>query len=661
MSMQIGQLMGQLLGELKPTDDAKTLELKVGQIVRGTVIQLLGEQDAMVNIGGVHLRAKLEAPLQRGQNTLLQVQPESNGSQVVLKPVSGMPAAPLGDDRLVQLLQSFGMKDVPETRQLIKQMQQAEVALTKPNVQNFQTIVAQTPPGIPADQWLEAAFVAHKRDLPMTRETVQSLRQTMFGEPLQGQMDNLEKLGEQALKALQAAPTKANGELRELLGKLSQAIQQVKEAAAQATPIQAPGQSAESEAADSTAADGSKSRLSERTDAPRQSLLDNMERSAGGGRTLALSSEASPSVPKPTTSSGADPLRLEQQVQLGQDDHDATDMRTSVQKNGQGATVEENGGQRAAREPIANGMPSVNADIEQDAADPKIHARAVQQAEQPESNRAADGKTATHLSDESAAKPQPKDNENWIARMFKAVGMDNEHQVKRAIVRADVPTASARLEHTPATLLGAALPDDQLAAPPPGQDISRHAAADSLKSVLLQLASSDALPEPLREQAQQAMQQITGQQLLLSTDARAVLSHITLFLPVRQDGSGQTAAVHVQSRKGKRGELDAHNCRLLFDLNMQTLGLTLVDVQVFDRKVHVQVHNDLPFLKPLFERYRTEIAEGLREHGYQFMAMNVVPFPERPVASSEWSTDNSSMGASSAYAMKPYKGVDVRV
>ncbi|MEF3304793.1 hypothetical protein PV407_16735, partial [Paenibacillus sp. GYB003] len=253
--------------------------------------------------------------------------------------------------------------------------------------------------------------------------------------------------------------------------------------------------------------------------------------------------------------------------------------------------------------------------------------------------------------------------DHWIARLFQAVGIDNERQLSRALAAEGLRTQTALAGADGSAAPAAALPEQ----PPAAADVHRHPAADSLKSVLLQLSASDAVPEPLREMAQQTLQHITGQQLLLSPDRGAVLTHLTLMLPIRHDGHEQTCAVHVQSRRGKRGELDARNCRLLFDLNMRTIGLTLVDVQVFDRKVHVQVHNDLPILGDLLERYRSEIEEGLRHNGYECVALKCGPYPHPtvPVGAAEGGeaagAGMSAAATAAAYRAEPYKGVDVRV
>ena len=84
--VNISQLLRGIVGSTQPVD-AKALELKIGQIVKGVVLQLLADQEAIVNIGGAPVRARLETPLQIGQMTLMQVQPQSNSGQVVLKPL----------------------------------------------------------------------------------------------------------------------------------------------------------------------------------------------------------------------------------------------------------------------------------------------------------------------------------------------------------------------------------------------------------------------------------------------------------------------------------------------------------------------------------------------------------------------------------------------
>lgn len=239
--------------------------------------------------------------------------------------------------------------------------------------------------------------------------------------------------------------------------------------------------------------------------------------------------------------------------------------------------------------------------------------------------------------------------------MLKAVGVDHEHQL-------------AKLAEKPEPLLRGAKEDALLSSlAKPDADPAQKPAADTLKSLLLQLtASSDDLPAPLKESAQQALQQITGQQLLLTNDRASMFSHMTLFIPFLDGNGQQSASVHIQSRKGKRGEIDAHNCRLLFDLQMRVMGNTLVDVHVVNRIVSLHVHNDHPMTPALIEGAREEINAALQKVGYQFLSLKTSPFPEPSLAAendpskSGDTAETGRLDPRNLYQPKTYRGVDYR-
>ncbi|MGF9715115.1 hypothetical protein ABEX19_24290, partial [Paenibacillus naphthalenovorans] len=236
-----------------------------------------------------------------------------------------------------------------------------------------------------------------------------------------------------------------------------------------------------------------------------------------------------------------------------------------------------------------------------------------------------------------------------LGRLMKALGMNHEHQA---------------IKHLEQNLQEQRLHAGSLSAGSPGEAAE---AADSLKSVLMQLSQAMDAPQDLKDAARQAVQQITGQQLLLSQDRGAMFSHVTLFVPLIHANGEQTAAIHIQSRKGRNGSLDESNCRLVFDLRMKALGDTLVDVQVVNRIVSLHVHNDLPFTRELLDAHKDDIAQGLHSIGYQFISMKCSPYPSKAtenIESSESSGPASVLregSLESVYAQRRYKGVDIRV
>ncbi|MEK3828298.1 hypothetical protein [Paenibacillus sp. FSL K6-1558] len=178
---------------------------------------------------------------------------------------------------------------------------------------------------------------------------------------------------------------------------------------------------------------------------------------------------------------------------------------------------------------------------------------------------------------------------------------------------------------------------------------------DSLKGLLLQLASSDSAPAALKDAANQAIQYLTGQQLLLTTDRGAAFAQMHWFIPITGPDGEQTASVQIQSRRGQRGELDASNCRLLFDLDMRSLGHTLVDVHVVNNIVSLRVLNDREEMGALLESGREIIHQSLDKLGYQLLTFRAEPWP----AGQELGMERKMTAAD--YSPERYKGVDFKV
>ncbi|OKP99340.1 hypothetical protein [Paenibacillus sp. P46E] len=242
------------------------------------------------------------------------------------------------------------------------------------------------------------------------------------------------------------------------------------------------------------------------------------------------------------------------------------------------------------------------------------------------------------------------DVESWVGRVLKLLGAEHEQQAVRggghaaAEVRAAaVPAAAAVRE--------AALPQAALASGAIGDDT----AADTLKGVLLQVLGSSEVPPAVKEAAGQLVLQLTGQQLLLNTDRTTPFAQVTMFLPLHGPDGQETASVHIQSRRGRKGELDASNCRLWFDLDMKQLGQTLVDVQVVDRIVSLKLHNDTPWVLELLEERKDEIGAAVESIGYQLSSLRTEPLPQPSAASA------GGPGRLADYVPDSYKGVDYRI
>ncbi|WP_340016638.1 hypothetical protein [Paenibacillus sp. FSL K6-1318] len=228
----------------------------------------------------------------------------------------------------------------------------------------------------------------------------------------------------------------------------------------------------------------------------------------------------------------------------------------------------------------------------------------------------------------AAAVPAPVTHEGdpWVGRVLKLLGAEHEQQAVHGA-----------------------------AAQPRVGDAASPANADTLKGLLLQLASSEGAPAALKDAAGQAVQYLTGQQLLLTTDRSATFAQMHWFIPITGPDGEETASVQIQSRRGPRGELDASNCRLWFDLDMKSLGPTLVDVHVVNNIVSLRVLNDREGMGPLLESGREVIHQALDKLGYQLLTFKAEPWPAGQEPGAERKTRASD------YSPERYKGVDLKV
>lgn len=672
--MNIGSLIRGLLGEQKP-GDAKTLELKPGQVVRGVVMNVSEDgQEAVVQIQGVQVKAKLETPLRAGETALLQVQPPGEGGTAVLKPLSQTPGQPLSPSSMAEVLDFASLPDTKENREMIRGMQNAGVPLTKDNIAMFREALAVKPPQIPAAEWAESAAIAFHRGLPITPESVKGLHQAVFGPQLHQLLQSLEQqlasalsagsgglvdAGKQAASA--AAPTVTGGEASAGAPQQAAAANGAAGSTAQAgsgqqallTKLQGLLQQLRGELAQPWASGGTA------TPAAGQPAAVAMGPAAAPGE-----GAAGPS-PKPPTP-GAEPwvgrlLKLlgaehEQQALRGA----GTGPAGEAARTGSAAPA----GQPAAAPPgsgAAAGTAPSAATAGADAAAPAPAPAAAPPSPTAQPTAAAAGQAGGQAASQPAA-PAPSSS-GAAAITPGALGTPGNaaNASQQAVPNAQAGAVNQQGLTQPVVPSGqqniAQGVQQAVMASMPSSGESGLALQDTLKGVLLQVLSSQDAPPALKEAAQQVVQHLTGQQLLLNTDRTAPFAQVTMFIPLHGVDGEQTASVHIQSRRGRKGELDATNCRLLFDLDMKFLGPTLIDVQVVDRIVSLSFRNDQSYAAELFEGKKQELAQAVSSIGYQLLSVKTEPLPlVAPLTS-----DTSVQGTAAEYTPQTYKGVDMRI
>ncbi|MCM3131961.1 DNA ligase [Paenibacillus polysaccharolyticus] len=701
--MNISSMIRGLMGDSKP-GNAKPLELKEGQVVRGSVVSISDDGgEAVLQIQGVQVRAKLETPLRPGETTLLQVQPPGENGITVMKPVAGS-LAELPQASLNNLLQEVGLADTKDNRELLLAMQRSGLPLTKDNIGMVQNMMAAKPAQVSVEEWVQATGIAFQRGLPVTGETVRGLHQTVFGPPLHQLLsdlaDQLESLLSKTEPGKPLPGGEATGSKVGLATGQAGASATFPNVAAQpedgAPAVHASRPGVGTPAASPLASQSNQVQNTHASNTPvavagvegeaestQQQVKGNVPPNAGqtnsgmtGAEAVAkgVASQAETAgkgnagIPAGTVIPGEGPPRAADagQVVSRPGTPGAAEVAASRASAGQpeGAAVRTDG---RADTPAAAAMPSAAGQAAPTAptpaqlapkllalldalrsastaapAQPGAATQAAPAAQQGGQAAAAAagspqtlpagadaqpaGGVAAAPTGAAAQAPVTHGGDPWVGRVLKLLGAEHEQQAVH----------------------GAAMQ-------PRVGEAASPANTDTLKGLLLQLASSDSAPAALKDAANQAIQYLTGQQLLLTTDRGATFAQMHWFIPITGPDGEQTASVQIQSRRGQRGELDASNCRLLFDLDMRSLGHTLVDVHVVNNIVSLRVLNDREEMGVLLESGREMIHQSLDKLGYQLLTFRAEPWP----AGQESGMERKMTAAN--YSPERYKGVDFKV
>ncbi|WP_152392448.1 DNA ligase [Paenibacillus guangzhouensis] len=664
--MNIGQMVRGLLGDVK-SGDAKQLELKPGQVVRGVVTEVSEDgQEAVLNINGTQVKAKLETPLAPGQSTMLQVQPETEQGLVVLKPLQSSPGVPIAEQSLGDVLKSVGLPDQKWARELIQLMQQNGVPITKETAEQMRAVMAQVPQGVSQEDWMQASALAFKRGLPLTQETVKALHQVLFGKPLTQLLATLQLQLADALEQQPAAPQASRG-------------------AGEAPPPAAGGAptAAPAPASLGGARAGAAPLLLTQAAAVLQELAAAAQPaaapSAAGTAAAPAPAQAAPGANAPSAAAQGLGAPASQGAPSG-----AAASSAAAAVQGQAAPAEPgaarpvNVAAQQTSAPLATPQAAASAASTQPLQTSSAPAQQGGAALNTDANPAQ--VTSTPVSTEGEGQPHKAIQEPWIGRVLKLLGVEHEQTAWKTLEVSNLSQGTAAKGSEPAALMhnpnigsgtqaaqeiarwvkpSMELPLQGMPLPHATGTAPAQASPDTLKQVLLQLIQSDDVPPVLKDTAQQLVNQITGQQLMLSNDRSAPFAHVSLFIPLKNAEGEETATVHIQTRKGKRGELDAGNCHLWFDLNLRALGRTIADVSVVDRIVSLKLLNDQEWLAPMVQERRPEIEAVLAEIGYQLISLQTAPVPVKQ----DHSKSSAALGEqpASAYTPPDYKGVDLLV
>lgn len=635
--MDIGGLMRSVSGD-GMAEGKQASELKPGQIVRGIVLQMFADNEALLQIGGIPVRAKLEAPVQAGSAALFQVQSDvRKGDQLLVRPLPSQ-TTEFAPESLAGVLKSFGMKDTPLNRSILHVLHEEGAPMSRAANAAVAAAVKELAPSGDAEPLLRAAAIAVKRGVPVSAETVRALHTAMAGPPPSELFRALEAGARDALAApgssaaVRQAAERLLGVLQRADALLGMALQpETAEGPGGAFGLRVPQPLGQAPVPMAPAADTAAPSAAEPAPAPGQppaaaqtGRAPVMQAAAADGAEAPDRAAASgnPSAPAPPPG----PLKL-----------------TAVPPSREGLSQAPATTPKASAEPAAAGTISQHASLPPTSPEP------------------------------AAATDRPP-----LLQLLKLIGVDAEREWLK--LAAAVPQGGPKEEgppmHAPqpaerSVKAGALPPElrfdllpDDLPEPAQAARSAERAQLDTLKSSLVQLLAADDAPPLLRETAQTALQSVTGQQLLMAQDRTVPFAHVTMFVPLPgKGGKDGNAAVHIHTRRGKQGGLDADNCRLWFQLDLASMGETWLDVNVTNRIVGLHVWNDHPAAPLLLNKHKGGMEAALKGIGYHLLTFKHSTRPKEAVQERAETADGMPPGKAivSAFAPQAYKGVDLRI
>ncbi|MBN6186950.1 NfeD family protein [Aneurinibacillus sp. BA2021] len=145
----------------------------------------------------------------------------------------------------------------------------------------------------------------------------------------------------------------------------------------------------------------------------------------------------------------------------------------------------------------------------------------------------------------------------------------------------------------------------------------------SMKSHLLDSMDRSLTPRA-REVMEQALSNITGQQLLSRQEPTAPIQTMHIQLPLPWEEGMHTAELQVHARNNGQ-QMDWENCSLFFFLDTPKFGETGVSVMVVNREMTIRVQNDHPHIDKVFGPYVPQMEEALHQLGYRINGVTFTP------------------------------------
>ena len=155
---------------------------------------------------------------------------------------------------------------------------------------------------------------------------------------------------------------------------------------------------------------------------------------------------------------------------------------------------------------------------------------------------------------------------------------------------------------------------------------------EMLKPQLITLLHDSSISHVLREAAEAAVTRLNGS--LLQSGESGMNQQIVMQLPLELLGKRIDATLQWSGRKRTDGKIDADFARILFYLDLESMGKTIVDMQVQNRVVSVTVFNNDDELKHIGSLLQGKLKAGLESLEYRLSGITFKSYEKEEIKES---------------------------
>lgn len=130
-----------------------------------------------------------------------------------------------------------------------------------------------------------------------------------------------------------------------------------------------------------------------------------------------------------------------------------------------------------------------------------------------------------------------------------------------------------------------------------------------------------------RENAQQLVHFLNGMQLNNIHDSNYFVQ-ANIQIPSQKLGLSKDIDLHFEGKKTADGNIDPEYCRIIFDLQLQSMKETIIDLHVQKKALSITIYNDQSTTPVLIDKFRPNLQKALEQINYQIASIVCKPYTE---------------------------------